>query len=190
LQGSDRDIFNRLFPGDTQTEAELHHLINLRANLTMKTPNASGKGILKMERSEDPQQAVGSLITLTLGNLNRRATQVRKLTGPLAAKTLEDVKARKAGELENVMAHPMEMSKMGKKTANSIEDAEHRRVFLNSIGRGIGRFNSNATSDWVSQLHVPHYSDLQSEMSNLFGSSAPTDEEDYTQDNTPVDDEN
>jgi hypothetical protein len=133
-----------IFHDQPEVLGQLQEAKNAYLNLTRKTPKSDADKILTtVDRGEDPQQALNSLITFTLGVLNPRASRVRRLTGPLSVESLGQVREAKQAMLEGAVGDASNMATLGKNVSESILAKEAGKARRSEQQRAAGRASSN-----------------------------------------------
>lgn len=152
-----------IFHDQPEVLTQLEEAKNAYLNLTRKTPKSDADKVLtSVSREEDPQQALNSLITFTLGVLNPTSSRVRRLTGPLSVESLNQVRASKQNLLESAIGDASNMATLGQNVSKNILAEEAGKARRQDQSRAGAR----ATSNWWnsgSDRQVP----LNQEMENL-----------------------
>lgn len=144
--GSDFANMKEIFKDQPEIVNSLDEIKNTYSSLSRKTPKREGDILGPVPRSEDPEQATNSAITFVLGVLNPTAAKARRLTGPLSANSLRQVREARAGLLQQMMEDPDKFVEVSKKIAKNIEDKEARKYINERILRGFSRASSNQIS--------------------------------------------
>lgn len=115
-------------------------------NLTKTTPSARDTNF-KLPRDMNPEYAVGTLSSLIFGPLSRTGTQVRKLTGPLSADSLEQVKNANRTAMLAMLTDPKEFHRIGERVRKGIIDEKNDRDLQALIRRGLIRSSTTGQQD-------------------------------------------
>lgn len=160
----DMNNLKLIFHDQPEVIKQLEEAKNAYLNLTRKTPKSDAMSQLThVEREEDPQQALNSIITFTMGVLNPSASRARRLTAAWGAQNLEQVRAAKKGFLEENIGSAATMSKTAKDLASSIKaNAATADINARTI-RGFSRANSN----YMTGADQEDYNPVRNEMNRL-----------------------
>lgn len=147
--GNDLANIKEIFSNKPEIVKSLDEIRDVYTNLSKKTPKVDGDVLGPLNRSEDPEQALQSVVTLVFGPLNRTGSKVRRLTTPLGVESLAQVRNKRAELLNAMMENPDEFSKISQKIAKGIQDKETAAYISKHFGRAVARANSNFLSQEV-----------------------------------------
>lgn len=162
--GNDLSNMKVIFADQPEIVDTLEELRKTYTNLSKKTPRQSGNPLGPVERSEDPEQAMNSLITFTLGVLNPMASKARRLTGPMSVQSLDQVRQARAGLLNAMMEDPNKFAEVATKVRKGIESDEINKYLRGYLTRGAAR---SAIDKTTRATRGDDKENLRSEMNKL-----------------------
>ena len=143
----------RLIFSDTpEVFEEVQKLSKLAENTTRTTTKNDDLLRQKIDKSEDPTHGLGSLIQMTLGVLNPTATRTKRILGPMAATSLEEVKRAQDAVFMAMLTDPKEFARIAKASATNVADRQLDRKWKYLILRGIGRSATTTVEDDMENL--------------------------------------
>jgi len=145
--GNDLANMKEIFSDKPEIIKTLDEVRDVYTNLSKKTPKMDGDVLGPINRSEDPEQALQSVVTLVFGPLNRTGSKVRRITTPMGVESLAQVRAKRAQLLNAMMEDPDQFSEISKKIADGIMDDQTTKYLNKYFGRGFSRANSNLISE-------------------------------------------
>jgi hypothetical protein len=136
---TDQAIMDTLYKDTPELSNNIAELNKAYVNMTKKTPAATNNVLQEVPKGENPEQGMGSLITYTMGTLNRRAAKARRITGPLSIDNLQKVKDARNAVLMTFLADPKGAATIVDKVRNGIMTEEIKRQWSAALARGAAR---------------------------------------------------
>lgn len=144
--GNDMANMKAIFSDKPEIVKTLNEIRDVYTNLSKKTPKMDGDVLGPLSRSEDPEQALQSVVTLVFGPLNRTGSKVRRITTPMGVESLAQVRSKRADLLNAMMEDTDKFETIAKKISSGIMDDEVSKYMTKTFGRAFSRANSNFLS--------------------------------------------
>lgn len=154
FSGNSKDMQNlRVIFSDTpEVFEEVQKLSKLAENTTKTTTKNDELLRQKIDKSEDPSHGLGSLIQMTLGVLNPTATRAKRVLGPMAATSLDEVKRAQDAVFMAMLTDPKEFARIAKESAKGVSDKQLNDKWKYLITRGMARTATTSVDDDMENL--------------------------------------
>jgi hypothetical protein len=137
--GNDLANLKTIFSDKPEIIKTVDEIRNVYTNISKKTPKADGDVLGPIDRSEDPEQALQSIVTLYFGPLNRTGSKVRRLTTPLGIDSLAKVREKKANLFNAMMEDPDKFSEVSQQISKGFLDNTAKKWIVDRLGRAAAR---------------------------------------------------
>jgi hypothetical protein len=137
--GNDLANLKTIFADKPEVIKTVDEIRNVYTNISKKTPKADGDVLGPIDRSEDPEQALQSIVTLYFGPLNRTGSKVRRLTTPLGIDSLAKVREKKANLFNAMMEDPDKFSEVSQQISKGFLDNTAKKWIVDRLGRAAAR---------------------------------------------------
>lgn len=138
--GNDMKVAREIFKDKPETIQAFDDIGQLLEKLGRKVSTTGEKNPLgKVPKSQNPQVGTSNAITILFGQLNPRATKIRRFTTPLTVDNLDEVVARRNDFFQKLAEDPARVEQMLKDVKTSTLKDEDKSWFKRSVTRAIGR---------------------------------------------------